>query len=70
MDKISFGTSYSYPVKESYYNTITIISSSPPSLHCVGDVYWEIVEGGRGVPVVVVIISGGDLGVGWGDKGG
>ena len=32
--------------------------------------YWEIVEGGRGVPVVVVIISGGDLGVGWGDKGG
>ena len=38
-------------------------SSTSSSLHSVGDVYWEIVERGRGVPVVVVIISGGELGV-------
>ena len=33
------------------------------SLHCVGDVCWEVVEGGRGMPVLVVIISGGEAGV-------
>ena len=32
------------------------------SLHWIGDVYWKVVERGRGVPLVVVIVSGGDLG--------